>query len=295
MGAGGVGLGRADQGHEGMVDQDVDVGNSPADGGLVQAPQSRPRTGLAQHAGVAQARQLQVVQKGLAEQLGRQVQAGLALADDPQAIRRLRRGLAGGRPGKVDLAGQAPVVEAARLPALEERPVANIQLVGVAAQPAGRGGGEQRAHLGAGGADGRTGKLDRHRPHGQPFVGNVASRRGNDAQPGEGRVQLVGGDLGQGGGDPLAVLHAPESDTHAAIGFEADPAVEARVGGEHGGDHAGAPSRIRRAARATASRMRLCTPQRQRCQSSAWAISPRLGSGLRSSSALAPTRMPERQ
>jgi hypothetical protein len=41
--------------------------------------------------------------------------------------------------------------------------------------------------------------------------------------------------------------------------------------------------------------MRLCAPQRQMFSSSACAISLRDGDGLRSSSALAVTMMPERQ
>ena len=46
---------------------------------------------------------------------------------------------------------------------------------------------------------------------------------------------------------------------------------------------------------AMARRIRGCAPQRQRCLSNAAAISARVGDGLRSSSALAPITMPDRQ
>ena len=66
-------------------------------------------------------------------------------------------------------------------------------------------------------------------------------------------VQLLGGDLGQGGGDALADLDLADRDVDAALG-EAQPAVEARVVGEafRQLDHRA----FSRAARSTARRMR---------------------------------------
>jgi hypothetical protein len=295
VGAGRVGLGVADQRYEGMVDQDIDVRDGAPDGGLVEALEPRLPTRLAQHAGMAQAGQRQVMQEGRAKQLGRQVEARLALADDPHAVRRLEQGLAGGLACEIHFAGQAPVVDAGWPTIPHERPVADIQIGGLASQPPGRGGGEQRADLGAGHADRRAGDFRRHGPHGQAFVGDVACRRWDHAHLREREVELIGGHLGERGGDALTVFHPPEGDASATVRLEADPAVKPGIGGEHGGNHAEAPSRMRRAANTTASITRLCTPQRQRCQSSASATSARVGSGLPSSRALAPIRMPDRQ
>ena len=110
-------------------------------------------------------------------------------------------------------------------------------------------------------------------------------------------VEFLGGDLGEAGQRALAVLHLADGDADDAGGSNPTQrsrrGLAARLGGEA---HAAlAVSRMRSAASATAAMMRLCAPQRQRCQASASAMSARLGLGLRSSSAFAPTRMPARQ
>jgi hypothetical protein len=138
VGARGVGLGLADEGHEGVVDQDVDVGRGPADGRFVEAQEAWP----ADWAGAARERgacpEAQVVQESRAEQLGRQVEAGVALAYDQHVVGRLQRRLARRIADQIDVACQAPVVEAGGLAAPEHRTIAHLDLLGRAGQPGGR-------------------------------------------------------------------------------------------------------------------------------------------------------------
>ena len=127
-------------------------------------------------------------------------------------------------------------------------------------------------------------------------MGRVARQHGDAI---ERQVELVGGDLADGGDHALADLDLAGGDAHGAVGLEVDPAVEAGIldqaGRQDGRAHAGLPLRSVAAARSTARRMRWCVPQRQRCLSSASTTSLRLGLGLRSSSALADMMMPLRQ
>src|SRR5262249_12090894 len=109
-------------------------------------------------------------------------------------------------------------------------------------------------------------------------------------------VELLGRDLGQGGEHPLPELDLAGRKPHGPVRLEADPAIEPRVVGEavRQRAHAAAPL-FTDAGRCAARMTRLCAPQRHRFLSSAAAISARLGAGLRSSSALAQTRIPLRQ
>ena len=235
------------------------------------------------------------MQEGLAEHLRRQVQPRRADANDAETVGRLQRRFARRRTIQVDRARQRPIVEAGGLPAHLDRAVGHRKRARLTAQPLGRRRQQQGAHFRAGCADRPSGHLGGHRAHRQPFVGDLAGRGRRDPDTRQRQVQFLGGHLGERGADPLAIFHAAEGDPDDPARLEAHPATEPWIGGEHRRNHARASSRIRRAARATASITRLCTPQRQRCQSSASAISARLGSGLLSSRALALTRMPERQ
>src|SRR2546421_12509448 len=112
-------------------------------------------------------------------------------------------------------------------------------------------------------------------------------------------VELVGGDLGDGGLDALTELDLAAPHRHRAVGVEAHPAIQPgcdfealrqrhAVRGEAG-------CRIARAAARIARKIRTCVPQRQRLRSSAAAISASLGSLFRRRSARAAMMMPSMQ
>ena len=107
-------------------------------------------------------------------------------------------------------------------------------------------------------------------------------------------VQLLGADPRDRGAQALSVLDLPGEQRDRLPAVDPDPGIECGVCGETAGqlclalcDGGHAP-----AARWIARRTRGWVPHRHRCGSSASVISSSLGSGLRSSSARAPTTIP---
>ena len=284
------------EGDEVSFPKDVDVlARRPADRGLVDRLQPRLEPRLTQDTGVQHARLDQVVQEGRAEHLGRQVEPAWRGPDQPVAIGRLGRDLASRALGQIHLAGQRPIGQAGGRAAVHEGAILDIEFAGVAAQAPSGGLGEQRPGLGASRADRGAGGFGAHRADGQALVWRKVGLQIDHVQPVQADVQLLGGDLRQAGHGALTIFDLAEGDADDARRLEPHPAVKAWIGGEARRDHRPTSARMRSAARATAAMIRLCAPQRQRCQDSASAISARLGSGLASISALAPTSMPARQ
>src|SRR5262245_47049809 len=178
---------------------------------------------------------------------------------------------------------------------------------------------EERAHLGAGEANGAARHGDRVAARGEA-LGRARRRLPRyDAQALRRHVELLGGDLRERSEHALTDLDLAGRKPHAALLLEADPRRQQRIVGKalrqrgHGrapvaaradepgsGRVSGARTielprwplaSLASAARATARMTRLCTPQRQRWRSSAVAISLRLGRGLRASSAVAEINM----
>src|SRR5207249_10448707 len=166
----------------------------------------------------------------------------------------------------------------------------------------------------------RAAVLDRQAAGGVTLVRRARGVAGDDLDARRLQVQLVRGDLRQGGGDALPQLDLAGEDRHRAVRSGGAPGVEQAVrveaprqrggpvlrGGEtrpecESNDERAAPleegpagghGRISWAARCTARTIRLCEAQRHRWPLSAALISRSLGRGLRSSSALADMTMP---
>ena len=103
---------------------------------------------------------------------------------------------------------------------------------GLEAQPSDRLGDEQGAYLGAHLRDGGAGGGDRHAAGGQPLVRAVQGVGGQ--HPHLGDVQFVGGQLAQRGEDALAQLHLADPDGDGAVGVDAHPSGQPRVGHQRG-------------------------------------------------------------
>jgi hypothetical protein len=249
----------------------------------------------AEHAGVDHAGKGDVVDEAGAEYLVGKVDAGKAAADHLEIGRAGERGGAARRPREIDRLRERPVIERGRRAVLEEFAVGEADRGGRAVEAERCGFGEERAHLGGGDADRAARRLDGLAAGREPLLGRGVGVAGDDAHALGLDAQLLGGDLDERGEDALAELDLAGREPDAPARLEADPAVEAGIGGEAGGEGHGASPRIARAARATARIIRFCAPQRQRFFSSASAISARVGFGLRASSALAAMRMPPRQ
>ena len=170
-----------------------------------------------------------------------------------------RRG-AGGRLGEVDLAGDGPVVLPGRRAVLQELAVDHGEIVTAAVETKGSALQRLGPHLGADQAHRAARHLDRERRRRVELVravGGVA-RQHDDAI--ERQVELLGGDLADGGDDALPHLDLAGGDAHGAVGLEMDPAIEPRIvdqaGRQRARVHARPPLRRVAAARSTARRMR---------------------------------------
>ena len=137
---------------------------------------------------------------------------------------------------------------AGRLAAVGDRTVAHRQ-IGAGIAEARRGMvEEQRAHLGAGQAQGDAAELDRLAARGVAFVRGQIGVAGLQ-QDALGRdVELVGGDLQHRGQHPLADLDPAGRDRHTAGRRKPDPLIEPRIAGEQRRQcrwcaHRAAPSR----------------------------------------------------
>ena len=178
---------------------------------------------------------------------------------------------------------------------------------------------EDLPHLDGGMTDRGTALFDRHAARRVALVGRLGRVGRHHADAVDGNVELVGGDLRQGGLDALAELHLAGEDGDGAVRPDADPAFElrgaaqaARQGlaprrppepaeaedqgagaGEKGpARQAGAHRPDSLAARRIARRMRGCAPQRQRFRARARRICSSVGEGFRASNAAAPTIIP---
>ena len=236
-----------------------------------------------------------VVDERRAGELRRQVDARQVASDDAIGRRQLgRRGAA--RPS-IERDGDRPIVAAGLLARAQEFSVLDRELFDRAAERIGEAIQEQRADLGADQANRGTADGDGIAAGGKTLGGADVGLAGDDVQLLRRDVELLGGDLRERGQDSLPDLDLAGENTDAASLLEADPLRQQRIVDQalrqRVRDHADAL--IMALARSTARMTRLWMPQRHRCGSSAVAISARLGTGLRASSAAADTRMPERQ
>ena len=92
-----------------------------------------------------------------------------------------------------------------------------------------RGGFEKElSHLGAGNPHRHATHLDRLAAGGVPLVGRMRRVSSDQYQSLERYVQLVGGDLGDGGLDALTELDLAAPHRHRTVGVEAHPAIQPR-------------------------------------------------------------------
>ena len=232
-----------------------------------------------QHAAVHHARQLHVVHEGGAAEFGADVAPCHAFSHDRVLCAGLGRRAAGGRAREAHLAGEVPVAGRKIGSRQLDRAVVHAQFGGAHLEAARGFFDEQLAHLGAGEPHRGAADLDRLAAGGVPLVGRAARVAGHDREPRQRNIQLFGGDLRDGGDDALAEFDLAAEHGDRAVGVEAHPAVEPRIGLEalrqDRGAHRAAP-----AARLIARRMRTCVPQRHRLRSRACAISASVGAGF---------------
>ena len=223
-------LDRADECHEvGFADDlQVTLGGT-ADRRLVEPRQGRTAVGLAQRAGMQDVLGQDIVHEGGTAQLCRQVDARHAVADDAIGRDGFHRRRSGGRLRQVDLAGNGPVILSGRGAILQELAVDHGEVVAAAVEA--KRGALQRLgpHLGADQAHRAARHFDRQRRRRVELVRTVGrvARQHDDAV--ERQVELLGGDLADGGDDALPHLDLAGGDAHGAVGLETDPAVEPRI------------------------------------------------------------------
>ena len=157
------------------------------------------------------------------------------------------------------------------------------------------------ACLGASLAQSGAAELDRLAARGIALVWGGLGVAALQPDAPEADLEFLGRNLAQRGQHSLADFDPAGRDRDPARLAEPNPLIEPRVLFEkrrqpwNVGAHPASPAQIRRAASATARRMRGWLPQRQRWSSRAVAISAREGAGLLPSKALAEIRMPDRQ
>ena len=260
---------------------------------LVERCEPRALPGLAQHPRMDDALHRDVVDKGRALDLGRQVEPGQALADDLVLGRAFGRRGAARAPVEVDGGSHRPVVAAGRLAAAQELPFLDRQFADRAAQRLRDLVEQHRAHLGADQPDRRA--ADRHRiaARGEIFGRAHVGLAGHQADLVRPHVELLRRDLRHRGQDALADLDLAGGDADLA-GLERDPLRQDWIVGEaerqRVGNHVLAPLAF-----CTARTTRLWMPQRHRCGSRASTMSARLGFEFFFSRAVAAIRMPGRQ
>ena len=278
-----------EDGHEGAVADHGDrLAGRRLDRALVKRRHLRAGARRPEHARVPHTGEVDVVDKAASRQLYRKIGPRRRATDDPIGLRRLRRDIAPRRVVQVQVAGDGPVVEAGRRAAAEEDPLLDLQ-GGRRHAETPRGDRDQvRAHLGADPAQGRAAGLDGQASHRQTLVRTLLGVADPDPHLIKAQVQFLGGDLAGRRKQALAQLRLADADADMVVWKELHPVAEAFAG--HG-----RASAIRLAASSTASRMRLWSPQRQRCQSRARAMVSRLGFGSRASRAAALTSTPDRQ
>src|SRR5882724_2753172 len=142
-----------------------------------------------------------------------------------------------------------------------------------------------------------AGILNREAARGHPFVRAEGSIGRNHANALERYPQLLRGDLGEGGQDPLADFHLAAEDRDRAVAFEPQPLGKPRAlletaGTPEAGVGDGVHVRSPAATRNTARTMRLCEPQRHKLRSKAARTSLSVGVGFLARSAAALIRMP---
>jgi hypothetical protein len=259
-------LDRADEGHEVGLTNDLQLtpymmmSGGTADRGLVERCQGGAAIWLAQRARVQDILGQDVVDEGRTAQLRRQVEARDAASHHAIGRSGLHRCGPGRHLGKVDLAGDGPVVLPGRRTVLQELPVDHGEIVAAAVETQGSALQRLGPHLGADQTHRAARYFDRERRRRIELVravGGVARQHDDTI---EGQVELLGGDLADGGDDALPHLDLAGGDAHGAIGLEMDPAVEPRIVDQAGRQwarvHAWPPLRRVAAARSTARRMR---------------------------------------
>ena len=292
----------AEDGQKVAMADDLDrPSRSPPEGGVIDSRYRGVAAGLAHDSCMHHPFQSHVVDKdGFAEHLCGEVDPRCAPPDDTIIADALGQRVTGGISPEIDGTGERPIIVAGRIATLDYRPVAHRQIRAGIAEICRRVIEKQRAHLGASHAQRDAAELDRLAARGIAFIGGQIGVPGLQQDAIRGDVEFLRGDLQHRGQHPLADFDPAGRDCDAAACRESDPPVEAWIGGEQRRQgrchaHRTAPSRIKRAARSTARRMRMWLPQRQMLSSSASAISFRDGDGLRPSNALAEIRMPGRQ
>ena len=202
--------------------------------------------------------------------------------------------------------------------------VGDLQLIRCHAEPLRREVDQNGASLGACHAQSCAAVLDRLAAGGLTLVRRLAGVAGDHPDASERQIDLLGGDLREGGENALPQFDFSREDGRGAVGVDANPAVELAIvlqapgqpfltegkigiererhhertkpAGETASRESGSVHRqvlpLAWAARSTARMIRLWVPQRQRLPASAARTSGSLGRGLRSSSSFADMIMP---
>ena len=89
---------------------------------------------------------------------------------------------------------------------------------------------QDRAHFGAREPQRGAAVLDRQAAGGLAFVRRAAGVAGDDPDPRERQIELLGRDLRQGGEDALPQLHLAGEDGGGAVGIDREPGAEQPVG-----------------------------------------------------------------
>ena len=265
---------------------------------LIQRRQSRATTWLPQDARVQHIRPHDVMDEGSTCDFRRQVAARRRLADIAIRGMRLRRRAAVDIAGKILGGRETPIVMPGRSIAAPENPILDRQFRRTAiqslCQPVQHASTQLSRHQSY-----RTARhLDRLARRGLPLIRRILRVARQHGDPIQIHIEFVGCDLCQCGHIPLAKLDLAHCQPHRAIRLEPDPLLHPSVilnRQRQSVAHAPVLSRSMAAAFSTARNIRGCAPQRQRFLSSARTISPRVGDGLRSSSAFALMMMPDRQ
>ena len=253
--------------------------------------------------------------------LGRNVETRDGFSHDLVARERLRCHL--GRCFPIEIGVEFAIADLAAVRRRDDA-VGDLQLIRGHAEPLRREVDQNGASLGACHAQGRAAVLDRLAAGSLTLVRRLAGVAGDHPDASERQIDLLGGDLREGGENTLTQFDLSREDGRGAVGIYANPAVEPAIvlqapgqpfltqgkigiereshhertkpGGETASRESGSVHPqvlpLAWAARSTARMIRLWVPQRQRLPASAARTSGSFGRGLRSSSSFADMIMP---
>ena len=188
----------------------------------------------AQHAAMQHARQFHVLHEGRAGQLGDDIAARQAAADQAGGARAVA-GDHGDRHVERDAAGKLPVAHAGtRVGACAEHATFKRELAQIRTESRGGRGRKQAAGVGAGHAHRGATDLDRLAARRIPLVRRQAGMAGDDAQLFRGHAEFIRGDLRDRSDDALPQFDLAGKHADGLIRIDRDPLIQARIGREAG-------------------------------------------------------------